>query len=71
MALSGAIRPASGAEITRIVVASDNVSPRRSVRDELKDSPGAANQRLKALKALFAWACEDEPELAPQNPTLG
>jgi len=43
----------------------------RQLRDELKDRPGAANQRLKALKALFAWACEDEPELAPQNPTLG
>jgi integrase/recombinase XerD len=43
----------------------------RQLRDELKSSPGAANQRLKALKALFAWACEDEPELAPQNPTLG
>ena len=36
----------------------------RQLRDELKNSPGAANQRLKALKALFAWACEDEPELA-------
>ena len=36
----------------------------RQLRDELKKSPGAANQRLKALKALFAWACEDEPELA-------
>jgi integrase/recombinase XerD len=43
----------------------------RQLRDELKNSPGAANQRLKALKALFAWACEDEPELAPHNPTLG
>ena len=26
-------------------------------RDELKRTPGAANNRLKALKALFAWAC--------------
>ena len=43
----------------------------RQLRDELKDTPGAANQRLKALKALFAWACEDEPELAPHNPTVG
>jgi integrase len=43
----------------------------RKLRDELNDTPGAANQRLKALKALFAWGCEDEPELAPQNPTLG
>src|SRR6516164_8193484 len=43
----------------------------RDLRNELKDKSGAANQRLKALKALFAWACEDEPDFAPQNPTLG
>jgi integrase/recombinase XerD len=43
----------------------------RQIRDALKSTPGAANQRLKALKALFAWASEDAPELAPQNPTLG
>jgi len=23
------------------------------------------------LKALFAWACEEAPELALQNPTIG
>jgi integrase/recombinase XerD len=43
----------------------------RMLRDERADKPGAANMRLKALKALFAWACEEEPEFAPQNPTLG
>src|SRR5262245_66589890 len=43
----------------------------RQIRDALKSTPGAANQRLKALKALFAWACEDVPEMAAQNPTLG
>jgi len=43
----------------------------RALRDERCDRPGAANTRLKALKALFAWACEEKPELAPQNPTLG
>ncbi len=43
----------------------------RMLRDERADQPGAANMRLKALKALFAWACEDKPEFAPQNPTLG
>jgi integrase len=43
----------------------------RSLRDERADQPGAANQRLKALKALFAWACEDEPNLAQHNPTIG
>lgn len=43
----------------------------RDLRDERSDSPGAANTRLKALKALFAWACEEEPDLAPHNPTIG
>lgn len=43
----------------------------RMLRDERADQRGAANQRLKALKALFAWACEEKPEIAPQNPTWG
>jgi integrase len=43
----------------------------RMLRDERADQPGGANQRLKALKALFAWACEEKPEIAPQNPTWG
>ena len=43
----------------------------RALRDERSDQPGAANTRLKALKALFAWACEEKPESRPQNPTLG
>ena len=43
----------------------------RALRDERSDRPGAANTRLKALKAVFVWACEEKPELAPQNPTLG
>src|ERR1700745_3681795 len=42
----------------------------RALRDERSDRPGAANTRLKALKALFVWACEEKPELALQNPTL-
>jgi integrase/recombinase XerD len=43
----------------------------RALRDERSDQPGAANTRLKALKALFAWACEEKPEIAPHDPTLG
>jgi integrase/recombinase XerD len=43
----------------------------RALRDERSDQPGAANTRLKALKALFAWACEEKPEIAPHNPTVG
>jgi integrase/recombinase XerD len=42
-----------------------------ALRDERSNQPGAANTRLKALKALFAWACEEKPEIAPHNPTLG
>jgi hypothetical protein len=34
----------------------------RMLRDERADQPGAANQRLKALKALFAWGCEEKPD---------
>ena len=43
----------------------------RVLRDERSEQPGAANTRLKALKALFAWACEEMPEIALHNPTLG
>ncbi len=32
----------------------------RRLRDELSEKVGAANQRLKALKALFSWATEAE-----------
>lgn len=32
----------------------------RKLRNELADKPGAANNRLKALKALFSWAVENE-----------
>jgi integrase/recombinase XerD len=43
----------------------------RKLRDELTSTPAAANIRLKALKALFAWACEEQDDLAPHDPTLG
>lgn len=32
----------------------------RRMRDELAATPGAANARLKALKAVFAWAIEED-----------
>src|SRR5215471_6254696 len=41
----------------------------RALRDERADQPGAANQRLKALKALFAFGSEERPDIAPRNPT--
>jgi integrase/recombinase XerD len=41
----------------------------RKLRDEKAELPGAARNRLKALKALFRWAVEEE--LAPHDPTLG
>jgi integrase/recombinase XerD len=41
----------------------------RALRDERRDKPGAANKRLKALQALFAWATEYGS--AKHNPTIG
>jgi integrase/recombinase XerD len=41
----------------------------RRLRDELRDKPGASRTRIKALRALFAWALENG--LVSQNPTLG
>lgn len=41
----------------------------RMLRDELLATPGAANGRLKALRALFNWA--NEAEETTVNPTLG
>lgn len=39
----------------------------RQLRDEKADKPGAARNRLKALRALFRWAIEND--LAPHDPT--
>jgi integrase len=41
----------------------------RILRDELLTTPAAANQRLKALRALFNWA--NEADETTVNPTLG
>ena len=39
----------------------------RKLRDELRDKLGASKTRLKALKALFAWAIEND--FVDKNPT--
>jgi len=41
----------------------------RMLRDELRETPAAANQRLKSLRALFNWA--NEADETTVNPTLG
>ncbi|WP_244941432.1 tyrosine-type recombinase/integrase [Bradyrhizobium yuanmingense] len=41
----------------------------RRLRDAKAETPAAANQRLKALRALFSWAAEAEETTV--NPTLG
>lgn len=41
----------------------------RKLRDELASTPAAANQRIKALRALFNWA--NEAGETAVNPTLG
>jgi integrase len=39
-----------------------------SIRDAKAETPEAANMRVKALRALFAWACDPEYTLATENP---
>ncbi|TFV75928.1 integrase [Bradyrhizobium frederickii] len=41
----------------------------RRLRDAKTETPAAANQRLKALRALFTWA--NEAEETSVNPTIG
>jgi integrase/recombinase XerD len=41
----------------------------RKIRDALLGTPAAANQRLKALRALFGWA--NEADETTVNPTIG
>jgi integrase/recombinase XerD len=41
----------------------------RSLRDEKANAPGAANTRLKGLRALFRWAIEND--FVVDNPTRG
>jgi len=41
----------------------------RKIRDALIETPAAANQRVKALRALFGWA--NEADETTVNPTIG
>ena len=41
----------------------------RAIRDERRDAPSASNHRLKAMRAMFKWAIEEEHVEA--DPTLG
>lgn len=41
----------------------------RKIRNEIQDTPAAANGRMKALRAMFGWA--NEEEIYDRNPTLG
>lgn len=38
------------------------------LRDEKAKTPEAANARVKALRQVFAWACDPEYKIATQNP---
>lgn len=40
----------------------------RVLRDRKVDTPEAANSRVKALRAIFAWACQSDVELMLTNP---
>jgi integrase len=40
----------------------------RGLRDRRAAKPGAANNRMKYLSAMFGWAIENEPEAVTSNP---
>lgn len=40
----------------------------RVLRDRKAETPEAANSRIKSLRAIFAWACLPDVELALSNP---
>lgn len=40
----------------------------RVLRDRKAEKPEAANSRIKALRAIFAWACKSDVELMLTNP---
>ena len=40
----------------------------RMLRDEKVDLPGAANSRLRAIRHLFKWACDETVKLVERNP---
>jgi integrase len=40
----------------------------RALRDRRAAQPGAANNRMKYLSAMFGWAIENEPETVTANP---
>lgn len=42
----------------------------RELRDQKADLPGAANQRVAVIRALFTWACDPENDLAKINPAV-
>lgn len=50
-------------------IAGMNAKHVRVLRNEMAKLPGASRNRLKALKALFAWAVDEG--LATDDPTLG
>lgn len=41
----------------------------RRIRNEKEDKPAAANMRMKAMRAMFNWA--NEEEVYDRNPTIG
>jgi integrase len=40
----------------------------RLLRDRKKDAPGAANNRIKALRIVFTWGCEERSQSVKTNP---
>jgi hypothetical protein len=48
------------------------ITPREiaAIREPKAETPESANMRLKAMRALFGWACDPEYSLAAENPAV-
>lgn len=62
------IKPGAEKLFEDIPLAAFNAKAVRTLRDRKADKREAANSRVKALRALFSWACKSDVELVVTNP---
>jgi Integrase len=62
------IRPGSKKIFEDMPLTAINAKAVRTLRDRKADTPEAANSRVKALRAVFSWACMPDVELLAGNP---
>jgi len=62
------IKPGSDKTFDDMPLPSFNAKAVRVLRDRKAEFPESANGRVKAIRQVFAWACQPDVELAASNP---